>query len=595
MSADQKLNTLETERPGSFWNLTRPNILSGFLVFLIAMPLCLAIAKASNFPPIAGIWTAVIGGILTSFISNSQLTIKGPAAGLIVIVAGAVIDLGKEALPALPEPVAQTMEQEGKTKVEIADTLEAEQIKTGYRLALGVGVVAGVVQIGFALLRAGKLGDFFPLSAVHGMLASIGIIIISKQAYPVFGVTPEKGAEPLQLLAALPGAILDLNPEIACIGMISLLILFGLPWIKVGWIRKIPAPIVVLLMAVPLGVWFDLNDEHVYSFILGGAEKLFNIGPKFLVEMPEVLKDPGKAFFLPDFSAVGSLTFWKYVAMFSIIASLESLLSAKAIDLIDPQRRKTDFNRDLLACGVANALCASIGALPMISEIVRSKANVDNGATNRTSNLFHGLFLLAFVLLVPNLIHRIPLAALGAMLVFTGFRLAHPREFISTWRVGPEQLAIFVTPIVTTLATDLLIGIAAGIILKLVFHVWHGRSLRDLFRNDVEIMEQPDGSTLVIIHGSAVFSNWLGLKAMLTRIASQHDVVVDLSATRLIDHSTMEKLHEMEQDIQREGRRFEIRGLEEHLPFSGHPLAGRKRAVGLGPIGADSEIRPVNR
>ncbi|MCY2965988.1 MAG: SulP family inorganic anion transporter, partial [Planctomycetota bacterium] len=566
---------------------------SGFLVFLIAMPLCLAIAKASNFPPIAGIWTAVIGGVVTSFISNSQLTIKGPAAGLIVIVAGAVTDLGKEAFPALPEPVAQTMAQEGKTETEIADALEKEQIKTGYRLALGVGVVAGVFQIGFALLRAGKLGDFFPLSAVHGMLASIGIIIISKQAYPVFGVTPEKGAEPLHLLAALPGAILDLNPEIACIGVISLLILFGLPWIKIGWIRKIPAPIVVLLMAVPLGIWFDLNDEHVYSFSLGGAEKLFTIGPKFLVEMPEVLKDPGKAFFLPDFSAVASGTFWKYVAMFSIIASLESLLSAKAIELIDPWRRKTDFNRDLLACGIANTLCASIGALPMISEIVRSKANVDNGATNRTSNLFHGLFLLAFVLLVPNLIHRIPLAALGAMLVFTGFRLAHPREFINTWRVGPEQLAIFVTTIVSTLATDLLIGIGAGITLKLVFHIWHGRSLRDLFRNDVEIMEQPDGSTLVKIRGTAVFSNWLGLKAMLTRIASQNDVVVDLSETRLVDHSTMEKLHELEHDVQSEGRKFELRGLAEHRPFSQHPLAGRKRVAGWSaPSTADSGSHP---
>ncbi|MFM8288410.1 MAG: SulP family inorganic anion transporter, partial [Planctomycetaceae bacterium] len=297
---------------------------------------------------------------------------------------------------------------------------------------------------------------------------------------------------------------------------------------------------------------------------------------RFLVDMPNVLANPASAFFVPDFSAISSPTGWKYIAMFAIIASLESLLSAKAIELIDPWRRKTDFNRDTLACGIANTICASIGALPMISEIVRSKANVDNGATNRSSNFFHGLYLLAFVLLLPGLIHRIPLAALGAMLVYTGFRLAHPREFLSTWRVGLDQLAVFVTTIVATLATDLLLGIATGMVLKLALHFWHARTLKGMFRHDLEVAESPDGSAVIRVHGPAVFSNWLGLEKVLSSFSPQQPITLDLQDAHLIDHSTMQRLVELESEYAAEGRGFQICGLDSHLSASAHPAATRR-------------------
>src|SRR5262249_16609248 len=162
------------------------------------------------------------------------------------------------------------------------------------------------------------------------------------------------------------------------------------------------------------------------------------------------------------------------IMMFCLIASIESLLSSQAIDMIDPWRRKTDQNRDLLATGVANTLCATVGALPMISEIVRSKANIDNGARTKYSNFFHGLFLLAFVLVLPMVINNIPMAALGAMLVFVGFRLASPKEFIHTYKIGVEQLVVFMTTIIVTLSTDLLIGVSSGIVLKILIHLLNG-------------------------------------------------------------------------------------------------------------------------
>lgn len=525
------------------------DLTSGFLVFLIALPLCLGISISSGYPPIAGVFTAIVGAVLTTFISNSELTIKGPAAGLIVIALGCVTEF-KEIAAGAEDPAM-----------------------AAYRMALAVGVVAGGLQILIGVFRLGILGEFFPTSVVHGMLAAIGVIIISKESHKVFGVMDAKG-EPLHLLAKIPDSIAGMNPEIALIGVISLIVLFSLPLIKSKWVRRIPAQMVVILIAIPLGLAFDLSHEHTYTF----AGHTFELSEKFLVSVPNNLI---KAMSFPDFSALTYVAAWKWIVMFALIGSLESLLSAKAVDLIDPWKRKSNMNRDMLAVGIANTAVAFVGGLPMISEIVRSKANLDNGARTRFANFWHGVFLLAFVALVPGLIHRIPLAALSAMLVYTGFRLASPKEFVSVYHIGREQFLIFVATMIGVLATDLLIGVFIGIGVKLAIHIVNGVPIRSLFKPYLEV-EEKDATTCVIkAHQSAVFSNWIPFKREIEDIGlvQRKNLIVDLSDTKLVDHSVMEKLHELQQDFQVEGLCLELVGLESHQPFAMHEHSARKRGL----------------
>lgn len=520
----------------------RFDLQAGFLVFLIAMPLCLGIASASRYEPVVGIWTAVIGGVGASFLSNSQLTIKGPAAGLIVVAEGAVLALGGDAV--------------GR------DAPIGEKIAAGYPLALGVGMTAGVVQVLFGLFKAGKLGDVVPLTPVHGMLAAIGITIAAKQFFIMVGLGAPAGAA-IDSIAAVPDAITNLNPAVTAVGAASLGVLILFPFVKsrARFLQPVPAPLVVLAAAVPLG------------FALGLSEI-----PNSLVSVPNVLADPGRAFFFPRFEGVATATGVQYVILFALIGSIESLLSSQAIDMIDPWRRKTDQNRDLLAVGLGNTLCAAVGALPMISEIVRSKANIDNGARTKYANLFHGLSLLAFVLLLPSVIRMIPMAALAAMLVYTGLRLASPKEFVHTYRLGLDQLAVFVTTVGVTLCTDLLIGVVSGILLKAVIHVINGAPLAAFWRHDIDAAEgDAGGPGVLVVKQAAVFANWLGVRrAILREAEGREEVIVDLSHARLVDHSTMEKLHQLEREFARTGKRLTIVGLENHTPLSPHPLAARR-------------------
>ena len=257
------------------------DLLSGFLVFLIALPLCLGIALASGFPAIAGVFTAIVGGLLAPAISNSELTIKGPAAGMIVIVLGCVQGFGFT---------------EGRDP---AADMQA------YELALGVAVVAGVIQILFGVFKMGALGEFFPTAPVHGLLASIGVIIISKQFPVMMGLQAE--GMPLSLLARIPEFIANMDPQAGVIGLVSLAIMFGFPLLK---LRAIPAPLVVLAVTVPLGIYFEL-------------------GERLLVNVPSNMFD---AVTFPDFSGVATATGVQFIILFALIGTLESLLSAKAVD-----------------------------------------------------------------------------------------------------------------------------------------------------------------------------------------------------------------------------------------------------------------------
>jgi MFS superfamily sulfate permease-like transporter len=302
-------------------------------VFLIALPLCLGISTASGFPPVSGILTAIIGGIVVGPITGSTLSIKGPAAGLIAIAAAAVLELGEG------DPMA------------------------GYRCTLAVIAVSGLVQVLFGALRLGRFTDFFPGAAVHGMLASIGIIIVAKQL-PVLLGTHAVATSPLAMLAEAPEMLGRLNPEITLIGTLSLAVLFGFPFIKNRYIKMVPVPILVLAVGVALGYFFHLEQAQVDLLL----NQSYPSGPGFLITLPDRFAD---GFVLPDLSKLFTLTSLKYIAMFAIVGSLESLLTVKAVEGLDPWKRRSDANRDLAAIGAGNAIAGSIGGLPMIAEVVQ--------------------------------------------------------------------------------------------------------------------------------------------------------------------------------------------------------------------------------
>lgn len=439
-------------------------------------------------------------------------------------------------------------------------------------------MAAAVLQIVFGLVRAGILGEFFPVSAVHGMLAAIGVIIIAKQIPVALGVTAK--GEPLELLREIPHFLVEANPAIATIGLTSIAIMFLWPLVgrQFSAAKLIPSPVVVLVVAIPMGMGFDLLHQHSYT--LQGHK--YQLGEQYLVEMPDETFGMFDEITTPDFTALAQPKAWKWVFMFFIIGTLESVLSAKAIDLIDPWKRKTSMDRDIIGVGAGNLCVAMIGGLPMISEIVRSKANIDNGARTRFADLWHGMFLLLCVALIPFYIHSIPLAALAAMLVYTGFRLAHPMEFLNVLRIGREQLVIFVSTLVAVLATDLLIGIAIGIAVKAAIHIANGVPIRSLFKPDLEVTPEDHGTIRIVARQSAVFSNWIPVRRQIEQVGLQvhKNVILDLSATQLVDHSVMDKLREMESDFEQEDLEFHVVGLDAHQPLAKHEHSARKRVLG---------------
>ncbi len=523
-------------RPKTGWAGFKENwskdLLSGFLVSLIALPLSLGIAGASNFPPIMGVMTAIVGGIVVAFFAGSELTIKGPAAGLIVIVAGAVEELGR-----------------GDNDL-------------GWKLALGVVVVAGAVQVLFGILKVAKLADFFPLSAVHGMLAAIGIIIMSKQIHLAVGISPAelKGKEPLELLTMVPHSLYHMEYHVAIIGAVSLMILFGWQYIKVNALKKIPPALLVLIVGVLMGLYFHLSDPN-YA----------NLKP---------LVNPGdfKLAFNASFAGLSSdmlPIFLKYVLMFTLVGSLESLLTGKAIDLLDPYQRKANLSKDLTAVGIGNMVAGFLGGLPMISEVARSSANIGNGGRTRWANLFQGVSLLVFVVVLTPLIKMVPVASLAAMLIFVGFRLAAPKEFVHVYHIGKEQLLIFIVTVIATISTDLLIGVGTGILLKLIMQLISGVPLRHVFRQPIK-MSISEEEYLLEVSGAATFSNLLNIKKHLDKVPAGSNVRIDLEKSRYVDHTVLENLHNYKREHELGGGQFQVTGIERHKPLSDHPLAARR-------------------
>lgn len=522
----------------------RSDMQAGFLIFLIALPLCLGVAVTSGFPPMAGVTSAIVGGILVSRINGSYLTITGPAAGLIVVILASVKSLG------------------------------AGDVLAGYRFTLAAIVFAGAIQILLGYYKAGRLAAFFPSSVVHGMLAAIGIIIISKQLPTMIGIKLPGSPTILAGIAQLWHAYAYYVPTIAFIALLALFIVIFWPRLQHPILAKVPAPLLVILLGIFFGHFFDLA-HFIPEPLFKQPANINTYGP-YLVSMPKSLLS---SIAFPDFSKVPTLAFWESVMSITLVCSLETLLSSAAVDKLDPQKRYSNLNRDLGAIGIGNVVSGMLGGLPMIAEIVRSSANIEYGAKTGWSNFFHGGFLLLFVLLFPQVIGSIPLASLAALLVYIGYRLASPQAFAKTLDIGKEQLFIFVVTIIAVLASNLLIGVFIGIAAKLAIHLLRGVPLQELLKLSYHV-ENRGKHCLIKISGSAVFSNFIALKSQLAALPDGLTISVDLSDAYLIDHTVMDFIEAYQQDYQSRGGRCEIHGLHQHDSYAEHKLAARIKKTG---------------
>ena len=513
------------------------DIRAGVLVSLLALPLSLGIALASGFPAVAGILTAIVAGLIASWFKGAPLTIKGPAAGLIAIIIASVNDLGAG------DPIL------------------------GYKRTLAVGVVAAGLQVIIAVAGGASLGTLVPKSVVHGMLAAIGVIIVSKQIHVFLGVTSQaKGALPL--LADIPHSLGVLNPMILTLGVVTLLIVLSQGIWARGPFKWVPGPLLALAVVIPLGIYLGLHDDHGYDIF----DHHYLSGHQFDVQVSHSLVS---ALTFPDFAGLLDPRAWKYVIMLALIGSIESTLTVLAVDKLSKTKKKADVNRDLLSIGVANLASSLVGGLPMISEVVRSRANLDSGAKSHWSNATMGFCLLIAVTLGHDLLELIPLSALAALLLITGARLASWKNVQEALHVGRDQALYFSTTLIVTLATDLLLGVFAGIAVKIVVHRLQGVSFSSLFGMSV-VKDAPSADSqnteTIQLQGSLVFFKIPRIEKQIMRsLSSGRRVVLDLRQVELIDHTTMERLHELTQ----EHPKLSILGDEKLHGLSEHELATR--------------------
>lgn len=472
------------------------DIKAGLVVFLIAIPLSLGISLASGAPSSAGLISAILGGMLGAYLGGSYVTINGPAAGLIVVVLSAIQSLGAGD-PAL-----------------------------GFRRMLACIIVVGVLQILSGLLKAGRFVSLFPVSVVHGMLTAIGLIIMIKQIHVFLGLKSLPSI--IGSITQIPVSFINLHPESALIGLASILLLLAYPHIKLSFTKVIPAPLVVVMLGVGMS---------------------FYLIPAGLVTIPTQARD---LFVAPLFDAI--LTRESIIAIVTIyfVASLESILSASAVDKLDPQKRESDFDRELWSKGVVNLACGLLGGLPIIAEIVRSSANITQGAKSPLSNFSHGFFILVFVLAFPTLLNMIPLSALAAILLLVGYRLAQPKQFKEMWQMGMGSFLGFTTTIVFTLAEDLLVGVAAGIVAEALYSFYLGASLKTLLSPSYKMEIQGD-EAILSFEDSLTFFSVLKQKSIIHQAERYKRIKIDLSRVRYIDVTSLFLISKESLKIERAG------------------------------------------
>ena len=528
------------------------NIFSGFVVSLIALPLGLGLALASEAPPISGIIAAVVGGIVVSVLGGSNVTITGPGNGLVIVLLGAITTLG------------------------------GGDLYEGYLFTLAAIVFSGILMLILGFLKMGRLADFFPASAIEGMLAAIGLGILAKQFHIMIGHNNEHGTI-INLLVQIPEGIINLYNDYhleqliaAIIGLIALLIMLNYSKIRNKYLHLIPAPMWILILSV------------TFSYVFDWLNLPYPLQDQFLVNIPNnVLSNLA----FPNFSKIMELDFIMTVFAITLIASIESLLSIKAVDKLDPARRRSNVNRDLKALGLATSISGLLGGLNVVTVIARSSVNVNNGATNKSANFFHALFLVIFVLLFQDQLRRIPLAALAAILVFTGYKLATPKNIRKIAKIGKEQIIIFSVTLLTTLFTNLITGIAMGILVTFLIHVILNKSVslfvNHLVKPNILMFKEKDGGNYYIsVKYFSSFLNFNRLKNKLDIIPENENVILDFSLCRFVDHTVMEGLENYIDTFTKKEGSIELIGLDKHGADTKHPFAIRKLLplTKLGPI-----------
>lgn len=499
---------------------------AAIVVFLVALPLCLGIALASEAPLMSGIIAGVIGGIVIGALSGSSLSVSGPAAGLAVIVAEGIHELG------------------------------------GFEAFLCAVILAGAFQLALGALRLGVLASLFPHSVIRGMLAAIGIILILKQIPHALGRDEDyegdlgfwvPGTEENTFTEILH-AIASFNPGVVAVTAVSLgiLLLWQRPFIAdQKWSKVIPGPLVAVVAAVAMNA---LLGAVAPTWAVLGSEG-------HLVSLPADGSVSDRMFALPrpDWSRFADPVVWKVAAVIATIASIETLLSVEAIDKLDPQRRTTPTNRELLAQGTGNIISGLAGGLPVTSVIVRSSANLYSGAKSRVSAIVHGFMLLILVAAVPMLLNRIPLAALAAVLLVVGYKLASVEVFKRMWNDGVDQFLPFVTTIVVTVFSDLLAGVAVGVLVAAAMVLLTNRA-------DAIRVAHEETTWLVKFTKDVSFLNKPRLRTALAEIPDGAHVEIDAGRASFIDHDILEVLQDFEAGAAHRNITVNIRGLKRR-PF----------------------------
>jgi MFS superfamily sulfate permease-like transporter len=479
------------------------DISASIVVFLVALPLCLGVAVASDAAPFAGIIAGIVGGIVVGMLSGSHVSVSGPAAGLTVIVAGAI------------------------------------KGSPSYEVFLAAIVVAGVIQIALGFIKAGIIGEYIPVSVIKGMLAAIGLILILKQIPHFFGddAVPEGDENFIQsdgqnTFTEVWTAITDPTPAAMVIGFISIaiLLLWDTSFFKKNKVLSmIPGSLVVVAIGIGISSWINISMPH------------HALATNHLVNIPisKDLHEFASFFSFPDFSHIFSLQQIQIIITLAIVASLESLLSIEAADKIDPMKRFTPPNRELVAQGVGNIVSGGIGGLPVTAVIVRSSANVNAGAKTKLSAILHGVLLLVCVYFVPTLLNKIPLSSLAAILILVGYKLTKPEIFKEFYKKGRNQIIPFVVTISAILLTDLLIGIMIGLATGLIFVI------KSNFKNSMTFVAD-DKKYLIRFRGNASFLNKPKLKTALGEIENDSLVFIDVSKADFVDSDIKELILDFE-------------------------------------------------